>query len=176
MPSPLSHAPHAKDPRLPRAIHTFHALLSGFNAGAFWFCIIPSFTLLRRAMHLHRLPILSVYRLLRTTAHGTVFGLLWSCLTLSIWKKEEEAGLQDYNWKNFHVSRRGQIQGDCWTLGGAALGAGAGAALWRGRMGGGVRRLSGAGLGTVVGTVGYLVSGYGFGLGKATEDGEVVTW
>ncbi|KAK0640216.1 hypothetical protein DIS24_g9575 [Lasiodiplodia hormozganensis] len=97
MRSPSPHASHAQGQRLPRAIHTFHALLSGFNAGAFWFCIIPSFTLLRLTMHLRRFPILSVYRLLRTTAHGTIFGLLWSCLALSIWRKEEEAGLQDYN-------------------------------------------------------------------------------
>lgn len=126
-------------------------------------------------MQFRRFPALSVYRLLQSTAHGTVFGLLWTCLALSI-RRKEEAGLLYYNWTSFYVAKRGQLQGDCWTLGGAALGAGAGAALWRGRMGSGVRRLGGAGLGTVAGTIGYLVSRYVFGIGKGTEDGEVVTW
>lgn len=166
-------AAYAEDQPLSRTILTTHCLTRGATTGA----VVSSGVFFARSV-LQRpstptasTPTLSQplpRRFLRAAGTGTAVGTVLLA-GATVWRMygREEVEWQDRSWRL--VGNRGQVECDDFTYAGAVGGLGVWA--WRrGLKGLGWRGPVGAaGLGSVVGTVGYMVWRYGVEGGKFEE-------
>ncbi|KAK2064692.1 hypothetical protein LY76DRAFT_501111 [Colletotrichum caudatum] len=136
------HAAYAEDQPLARTILTIHVLARGFTAGAGGSRNIR--------------PLRSAQLLRSTgTASAVGLGLMGIALAGRMWGRDD-IEWRDRAWRL--MTNQGQLETDDWTYGGAVAGLFASAAMPRMRAVGGWGTVAGsAGLGSVVGTVGYLV-------------------
>ncbi|KAH7054365.1 hypothetical protein B0J12DRAFT_451350 [Macrophomina phaseolina] len=174
MSSIFPHATFAEDQQYARTIVTFHVLLRGFTAGPGLSFIPFSAALFRDifARRQHSAAVLAA-RLLRYSAGGVVAGTVGSGIALAgLMRGKEEIEWLDRSWRI--LANKGQVEVDWWSLGGAGLGACA-AMVRRGGplvVGTGARMLGGAGLGSLAGTGGYMLSRYGLGRGRYADEPE----
>lgn len=155
--------PYPEDQPLAHTILTTHCLARGATTGA-----ILSLTLhpIRNLLHRSQPARFSPARpLLRTAGTATAAGT--AVLALGVVLRMR--GCADIEWKDrsWRLQRNaGQVRCDDWSYGGAVAGLGV-VGLRGGLKGGGWRASVGAaGVGSVVGMVGYLVWTYGFGVGR----------
>ncbi|KAF9880968.1 hypothetical protein CkaCkLH20_01118 [Colletotrichum karsti] len=164
------HTAYAEDQPLSRTILGIHVLTRGYTTGAVvGLGAIPVrsiFTRLRGTAAKAPTTSSSAVSLLRTTGTASAVGLGLMGLALA----GRMQGREDIEWRDRAwrlLENPGQLETDDWTYGGAA----AGLLAARVRRGGlGWRGVAGAaGLGSVVGTVGYMGWRYGVHAGKFPE-------
>ncbi|KAK2002680.1 hypothetical protein LX36DRAFT_221096 [Colletotrichum falcatum] len=174
------HAVYAEDQPLARTILTVHVLARGYTAGAVVGLGVSAvgglYNRIRGANASAPAPITTALRsarLLRSTGTASAVGLGLMGIALA----ERMRGRDDIEWRDRAwrlMANRGQLETDDWTYGGAAAGLFAAAATPHVRAIGGRRAVAGAaGLGSVAGTVGYLVWRYGVHGGKHVEHADV---
>lgn len=180
MTSLFPHPPYAEDQPLARTILTSHVLLRGFTTG-------PVLAMLPLTISLLRQPLTALSpttRLLHASAAGAAWGTGISAVALvgRMWGRDQ-VEWQDRSWRL--LANDGQVECDWWCLGGAGVGAAVATSttsagrgknvVMPGLAGAGARAgaarvlLGGAGLGSIVGTVGYMVCRYGMGMGRAAR-------
>jgi len=161
-------ADYAEDQSLAHTILITHTMHRGFTTGAIIGIPIGLFKAFRTPAGASRLlPIL------RASATGSVIGTGFLAVATvgRMWGREE------IEWKDRAyrlLYNKGQVEVDKWCLGGTALGA-VWAAVGRGRnpilrVAGWKGVVGGAALGSVAGTVGYMVWRYGVKGGKFEAD------
>lgn len=169
-------AAYAEDQPLSHTILTVHCLTRGATTGA----LVGSGVFAAREV-LQRppsspspsspapiRPLLPSQRFLRAAGTGTAIGtVLLALATAGRMAGRGEIEWQDRSWRL--LGNRGQVECDDFTYGGAVVGLGAFNALglnagvgWRGPVGA-------AGVGSVLGTVGYMAWRYGVKGGKFEE-------
>ncbi|MCJ1403736.1 hypothetical protein MMC11_006959 [Xylographa trunciseda] len=177
------HTAYAEDQPLVHTILTTHVLFRGFQSGAAIGLLVGSarhsVALLRQRRAPSPLSVLYTPARLaflpavitRSTAVGAVVGMALMAVALPgrMWGREE-IEWQDRSWRL--LENKGQMEVDTWGLMGAGVGAVAGIwgrkglverGLWKGIAGG-------AGVGTMVGVVGYMVWRYGVEGGKWPDE------
>ncbi|MCJ1475819.1 hypothetical protein MMC13_004483 [Lambiella insularis] len=166
----FAHPPYAEDQPLARTILTTHVLTRFFQVGALGGLLSGSayHSLLLLRQRRSPSPILPSPRIaflpptiLRFTAAGAALGTVFAAIGLParMWGKEE-IEWQDRAWRL--LENKGQVETDTWGYVGLGVGA---VACWGGSRGmaRGVRArvvVGGAGVGTTVGWLGYMVWRY----------------
>ncbi|TDZ19512.1 hypothetical protein C8034_v011447 [Colletotrichum sidae] len=155
------HTSYAEDQPLFRTILTVHVLARGYTTGAVVglgaVSVATAYNFIRGVK-----PADTLRRALRTTGTASVVGtgLMGLALAGRMWGREE-IEWRDRSWRL--LENPGQVEVDDWTAGGVA----AGLAAATGVRGGGWRAGAGAvGIGSVAGTLGYMVWRYGVHAGK----------
>ncbi|KAK1599482.1 uncharacterized protein LY79DRAFT_535199 [Colletotrichum navitas] len=170
------HAAYAEDQPLARTILTVHVLARGYTVGAVVGLGVSAvgglYTRILGPKASAPAPVTTALRSARFlrstgTASAVGLGLMGFALLGRVW------GRSDIEWRDRAwrlMENQGQLETDDWTYGGAAAGLFAAAATPQMRAAGGWRAVAGAaGLGSVAGTVGYLVWRYGVHDGKHSE-------
>ncbi|KAK1982705.1 hypothetical protein LZ30DRAFT_590033 [Colletotrichum cereale] len=162
------HTAYAEDQPLARTILTVHVLARGYTAGAVVglgaSAVGGLYTRIRGAKAASPAPLTTTLRsarLLRSTGTASAVGLgLMGIALAGRMRGRDDIEWRDRAWRL--MANEGQLETDDWTYGGATTGLLAAAATPRMRAVGGLRAVAGAaGLGSVAGTVGYLVWRYG---------------
>ncbi|MCJ1380759.1 hypothetical protein MMC17_003868 [Xylographa soralifera] len=177
------HTAHAEDQPLAHTILTTHVFFRGFQSGAAVGLLLGSarhsLSLLRQRRVPSPLSQLSTparlaflpATIVRSTAVGAVVGTALMAVALPgrMWGREE-IEWQDRSWRL--LENKGQEEVDAWGVLGASVGAVMGIGgrkglvergMWKGIVGG-------AGVGTTVGMVGYMVWRYGVKGGKWPDE------
>ncbi|KAL0943700.1 uncharacterized protein CTRU02_201587 [Colletotrichum truncatum] len=181
------HTEYAEDQPLSRTILGVHVLTRGYTTGAVVGLGVASVGGLYHRLRgsAKTVPVTAspatasalrttvLTRLLRTTGTASAVGVGLMGLALAgRMRGREDIEWRDRSWRL--MENRGQLETDDWTYGGAAAGLVA-FGVWqraaaKGAAVGGWRVVAGAaGLGSVVGTVGYMVWRYGVHSGKFPE-------
>lgn len=162
------HSEYAEDQPYPYTILSVHVLARGAQAGAGIGSIIGLTSPLVRRV-LSRPPKTSIplpINVLRSAGVGTGIGT--GLLTIAlIGRMQGKSHIEwaDRSWRL--LENKGQVEVDDWSLGGALLGVAAVAFSDRGIRGLGWRGvLGGAGIGSLVGTGGYMIWRHGIHGGK----------
>ncbi|KAK1966120.1 hypothetical protein LY78DRAFT_657621 [Colletotrichum sublineola] len=170
------HAAYSEDQPLARTILTVHVLARGYTTGAVVGLGVSTvgglYTRIRGAKASAPDPITTTLRsarILRSTGTASAIGLgLMGIALAGRMRGRDDIEWRDRAWRL--MANQGQLATDDWTYGGAAVGLFAAAATPQMRAVGGWRAVAGAaGLGSVAGTVGYLVWKYGVHGGKHAE-------
>ncbi|GKT58529.1 hypothetical protein ColTof4_10477 [Colletotrichum tofieldiae] len=170
------HAAYAEDQPLARTILTVHVLSRGYTAGAVVglgvFAVGGVYNQLRSAKASAPAPLtatLQSARLLRSAGTASAVGLaLMGIALVGMMQGRDDIEWRDRAWRL--MANQGQLETDDWTYGGAAAGLIAVAARPQMKAVGAWRVVAGAaGLGSVVGTAGYLVWRHGVHGGKHAE-------
>ncbi|KAK2027254.1 hypothetical protein LX32DRAFT_694954 [Colletotrichum zoysiae] len=172
----FSHAAYAEDQPLARTILTVHVLARGYTAGAIVGLGISAVGGLSNRIRGAKASApaatttaLRSARLLRSTGTASAVGLgIMGIALVGRMLGRDDIEWRDRAWRL--MANQGQLETDDWTYGGAVAGLFAAAATPQMRAVGGWQAVAGgAGLGSVVGTVGYLVWRYGVHGGKHAE-------
>ncbi len=168
------HPPYAEDQPLGRTILTTHVLTRGATTGTL---VALAVLAGRRTVGWLRsapVPAPSAAHVLRSAGTGALWGVGFLGLALvgRMWGRED-IEWRDRSWRL--LENQGQLETDDWTYGGAVVGL-VGAAVGARRGGAaaaaaaasltGRELLGAAGVGTAVGTVGYMAWRYGVHRGK----------
>ncbi|PSR78438.1 hypothetical protein BD289DRAFT_376705 [Coniella lustricola] len=168
-------AEYAEDQPLGHTILTVHVLARGATTGA----VIGTASYGVRNIYRRFRP--AAPHLLQSAGRGTIAGTAFLAVALAArMHGRDEIEWRDRSWRL--LVNRGQVECDDWTVGGVVLGlAGLGLGVVRGdgKAGVGVvgrrvqmvQMVGAAGLGSVLGTIGYMGWRYGIHGGK-WEDGE----
>lgn len=151
MASLLPHPTYAEDqPHAHTLLHT-HVTHRTFQTGALLgLALTPPLRLLTRTT-----PLLSTAPALRSTGIGALIGLaLGPLMTLGRMRGKEEIEWKDRAWRL--RGNAGQVEVEGWSVVGSVVGAAAVAGKGRG-----LRVVGGAGVGSLVGVLGYLGWRYG---------------
>jgi hypothetical protein len=163
------HPPYAEDQPLARTILTTHVLTRGIQTGSLLGLVTgTSLHTLRRFNILTPSTHTLITTLLRSTGVGAAvgFGLMAVATPMRIWGREE-IEWQDRSWRL--LENKGQVECDDYTYPGMAVGLALAAASQRGRALGWRGAAAGAGLGSVVGMMGYMGWRYGIKGGRFEE-------
>ncbi|KAF6824896.1 hypothetical protein CPLU01_10574 [Colletotrichum plurivorum] len=177
------HPPYAEDQPLSHTILTVHVLGRGYTTGAVvGLGALSVGSLYKRIRGVAAAKITAttsstaptlratgVHRVLRSTGTASLIGMGLMGLALA----GRMQGREDIEWRDRAwrlLENAGQVETDDWTVGGTVAGL-VGLGVWRQAGGaaaaGGARVVAGAaGLGSVVGTVGYLAWRYGVHKGR----------
>ncbi|KAF6819165.1 hypothetical protein CSOJ01_01550 [Colletotrichum sojae] len=183
------HPPYAEDQPLSHTILTVHVLGRGYTTGAVVGLGALSVGGLNKRIRgagaaktttatiassaaATTLRTTGVHRVLRSTGTASLIGMTLMGLALAgRMQGREDIEWRDRSWRL--LANEGQVETDDWTVGGTVAGL-VGLGVWRqaggAAAGAGVRVVAGAaGVGSVVGTVGYLAWRYGVHKGRFPE-------
>lgn len=163
-----AHTPFAEDQPSSHAILYTHVLTRAFQTGSLVGANVAAanFVLNRAGVLKTRVPLPTFTTMvLRSTGFGALVstGLLAVALPLRM-HGQEEIQWQDRSWRL--LENRGQVECDDWTYGGMALGAVATLISRRAKGLGLTGAVGRVGMGSVLGTLGYLGWRYGVNGGK----------
>jgi hypothetical protein len=160
------HSSYAEDQPHSQTVLRFHCALRGLNLGAI--LAVPTAAASTLTWGPRALPTFQS-RLLLHSFRGTLGGLIFGVFAV----ESRMFGREDIEWKDRSwrlLNNKGQIEVDNWILIGGAIGAMLSARRGRTVLSLSRRVVSGLGIGTVGGTLGYMGWRYGVNGGKWPED------